>query len=187
VGAAERIEAVPAHSGPVWSLAALPDSSGAQQALCLCCFGGQQLKCRWIGGTVAISAVATAVCFDPYCQLPSLPHHVPCVAQSTPELSSLLAGFVSGSADHELKFWEWQLTTGPVADGGGSGSTTSRRLGIRHTRTLKMTDDVLCVRISPDGKPVSLLAGIPQCLEAQFLSSERAWLPFVLCRRCKGR
>ena len=33
VGAAERIEAVPAHTGPVWSLAALPDSSGAQQAL----------------------------------------------------------------------------------------------------------------------------------------------------------
>lgn len=33
VGAAERIEAVPAHTGPVWSLAALPDSSGAQPAL----------------------------------------------------------------------------------------------------------------------------------------------------------
>jgi hypothetical protein len=37
VGAAERIEAVPAHTGPVWSLAALPDSSGAQQALRFCC------------------------------------------------------------------------------------------------------------------------------------------------------
>ena len=33
VGAAERIEAVPAHTGPVWSLAALPDSSGVQPAL----------------------------------------------------------------------------------------------------------------------------------------------------------
>lgn len=33
VGAAERIEAVPAHTGPVWSLAALPDSSGATSYL----------------------------------------------------------------------------------------------------------------------------------------------------------
>jgi hypothetical protein len=43
-----------------------------------------------------------------------------------------------------------------VPDGSGGGSTPSRHLGIRHKRTLKMTDDVLCVRISPDGKLVPL-------------------------------
>ena len=47
VGASERLESVAAHSGPVWSLAALPDGSG----------------------------------------------------------------FVSGSADHDVKFWEWEIVT----------------------------------------------------------------------------
>ena len=47
VGASERLESVAAHSGPVWSLAALPDGSG----------------------------------------------------------------FVSGSADHNVKFWEWEIVT----------------------------------------------------------------------------
>lgn len=54
------------------------------------------------------------------------------------------AGFVSGSADHELKFWEWQLES-------GKGDEGRQQLTAKHTRTLKMTDDVLCVRISPDG------------------------------------
>lgn len=66
------------------------------------------------------------------------------------------AGFVSGSADHELKFWEWQLTTSAL-EADGSGGAPARRLGIRHTRTLKMTDDVLCVRISPNGALLSTL------------------------------
>lgn len=67
------------------------------------------------------------------------------------------AGFVSGSADHELKFWEWQLVAEAAgAEGSGADLTPSaprRRLTIKHTRTLKMTDDILCVRISPDGEP----------------------------------
>jgi U3 small nucleolar RNA-associated protein 12 len=78
INASERVESVEAHSGPVWSVAALSDGSG----------------------------------------------------------------FVSGSADHDVKFWEWQLVAGE--DG-------VRRLGIVHVRTLKMADDVLCVRISPNG------------------------------------
>lgn len=42
-----------------------------------------------------------------------------------------------------MKFWEWTLIepeNGP------------KQLGCENTRTLKLTDDVLCCRISPDGK-----------------------------------
>ena len=42
---------------------------------------------------------------------------------------------------------------GDAPAAGGAGH--QRRLTIRHTRTLKMTDDVLCVRVSPDGAPQS--------------------------------
>ena len=55
------------------------------------------------------------------------------------------SGFVSCSADHDVKFWEWQ-----VAEARAAGS--ARQLGARHTRTLKMADDVLCCRVSTDGR-----------------------------------
>lgn len=57
-------------------------------------------------------------------------------------------GFVSGSADKQVKFWQWD-----VAAGGEGGA---KQLVVRHTRTLKMADDVLCVRISPDGKLIAV-------------------------------
>lgn len=53
------------------------------------------------------------------------------------------SGFVSGSADKEVKFWEWAIVE---KDG-----TQARQLTVNNTRTLKMTDEVLCVRISPNG------------------------------------
>jgi len=57
---------------------------------------------------------------------------------------------VTGSADKDVKFWEFKIrktVEGPDA------------LSIVHVRTLKMTDDVLSVRYSPNGKlfAVSLL------------------------------
>jgi hypothetical protein len=55
------------------------------------------------------------------------------------------SGCVSCSADHDVKFWEWQVAA--AAPGGGA-----RQLGMRHTRTLKMADDVLCCRVSADGR-----------------------------------
>lgn len=73
-------------------------------------------------------------------------------------------GLVSGSADKDVKFWDFEMRED------GEGERVVSRLGVEtvyktkqlalvHTRTLKMTDDVLCVKYSPDGRflAVSLL------------------------------
>ncbi|KAJ6515988.1 WD-repeat-containing protein [Mycena sanguinolenta] len=59
---------------------------------------------------------------------------------------------VSGSADKDVKFWDFELKN-PTPEANG------RLLTLVHIRTLKMTDDVLSVRYSPNGKllAVSLL------------------------------
>eukprot|EP01137_Pigoraptor_chileana_P007127 Opistho-2@52294 len=57
-------------------------------------------------------------------------------------------GFVTGSADKEVRFWDFELVGGDRLGGGG------KRLGFAHARTLKMEDDVLCVAYSPNGKLV---------------------------------
>uniref|UniRef100_A0A3P8VK69 WD repeat-containing protein 3 n=1 Tax=Cynoglossus semilaevis TaxID=244447 RepID=A0A3P8VK69_CYNSE len=60
-------------------------------------------------------------------------------------------GIVTGSADKTVKFWEFEL----VKDE-GSGQ---KRLTVKHTRTLQLEEDVLCVKFSPDHRllAVSLL------------------------------
>lgn len=78
------------------------------------------------------------------------------------------SGFVSGSADHELKFWEWQLESTPADEG-------RQRVILKHTRTLKMTDDVLCVRISPNGKLLAV-ALLDCTIKVFFLDSLRFFL-----------
>ncbi|TPX36245.1 hypothetical protein SmJEL517_g01588 [Synchytrium microbalum] len=55
-------------------------------------------------------------------------------------------GFVTGSADKEVKFWDFSLRDDPNDTG------ASKRLTLTHTRTLRMSDDVLCVRYSPDSR-----------------------------------
>ncbi|TPX38895.1 hypothetical protein SeMB42_g01549 [Synchytrium endobioticum] len=55
-------------------------------------------------------------------------------------------GLVTGSADKEVKFWDFSLRED------ASDSSSSRRLKLTHTRTLRMSDDVLSVRYSPDGR-----------------------------------
>ncbi|KAH9938569.1 WD40 repeat-like protein [Fomitopsis serialis] len=54
---------------------------------------------------------------------------------------------VSGSADKDVKFWE--LESKPVDS---DNPRSARLLSLVHVRTLKMTDDVLSVRYSPNGK-----------------------------------
>ncbi|KAF8065837.1 wdr3 [Scenedesmus sp. PABB004] len=87
------------------------------------------------------------------------------------------SGFVSGSADKTIKFWTWAVAGGDDDDeqaaaaaaakkkkkkkggdggeGGGEGGAAApgaRQLRFSETRSLEMADDVLCVRVSPDGR-----------------------------------
>ncbi|KAI1496565.1 WD domain-containing protein [Biscogniauxia marginata] len=55
---------------------------------------------------------------------------------------------VSGSADKSAKFWKVQIVQEEVL-----GSTrTTQRLKLTHSRTLKVTDDILSLKFSPDSK-----------------------------------
>ncbi|KIK65368.1 hypothetical protein GYMLUDRAFT_70477 [Collybiopsis luxurians FD-317 M1] len=54
---------------------------------------------------------------------------------------------VTGSADKDVKFWEFERK-----DAAEDNMQSGRLLSLVHLRTLKMTDDVLSVRYSPDGK-----------------------------------
>ncbi|KAF9075943.1 WD-repeat-containing protein [Rhodocollybia butyracea] len=54
---------------------------------------------------------------------------------------------VTGSADKDVKFWEFEQK-----DSGEDSVQSGKLLTLVHLRTLKMTDDVLSVRYSPDGK-----------------------------------
>lgn len=53
-------------------------------------------------------------------------------------------GFVTGSADHDVKFWEFELVQDP------NFSAHGKRLSCAHVRTLKMAENVMCVKFSPD-------------------------------------
>ncbi|KAM1853553.1 hypothetical protein ACFX15_008971 [Malus domestica] len=55
-------------------------------------------------------------------------------------------GFVTGSADHDVKFWEYQVKQKSPQD--------SKHLTVSNVRTMKMNDDVLVVAVSPDAKYV---------------------------------
>ncbi len=72
------------------------------------------------------------------------------------------SGFVSGSADKEVKFWEWAIIE--------QNGSQARQLTVNNTRTLKMTDDVLCVRISPNGMHCIIQQHVQRSLHVQKLS-----------------
>ncbi|KAI9224075.1 WD40-repeat-containing domain protein [Blastocladiella britannica] len=54
-------------------------------------------------------------------------------------------GFITGSADHEVKFWDFALVREEAS-----------RVTAMHTRTLKLADEVLCVCVSPNQKLVAV-------------------------------
>ena len=59
---------------------------------------------------------------------------------------------VTGSADGTCKFWNFEIVQEEIP---GTRRTTPR-LKLVHTRTLKMTDEVLCLRFSPDGRLLAI-------------------------------
>ncbi|KAM7464297.1 hypothetical protein LguiA_032418 [Lonicera macranthoides] len=58
------------------------------------------------------------------------------------------SGFVTGSTDHDVKFWEYQTTQKPGQD--------SKHLTVSHVRNMKLNDDVLVVAVSPDSKYIAV-------------------------------
>lgn len=72
-------------------------------------------------------------------------------------------GVVSGSADKDVKFWDLRErevgATTIVTRLGEERTIKTKQLSLAHVKTLKMTDDVLAVKYSPDGRllAVSLL------------------------------
>ncbi|XP_075994682.1 WD repeat-containing protein 3 [Genypterus blacodes] len=60
-------------------------------------------------------------------------------------------GIITGSADKTVKFWDFELIKDQQAD--------QKRLTLKHTRSLQLEEDVLCVKFSPDHRllAVSLL------------------------------
>lgn len=80
-------------------------------------------------------------------------------------------GCVSASADKEVKFWEFEMQVPEDDSDSDSNTHVDDKLGeangskkaqpppqlvLVHVRTLKMTDDVLCARFSPNGKLLAL-------------------------------
>ncbi|XP_030493380.2 uncharacterized protein LOC115709420 [Cannabis sativa] len=55
-------------------------------------------------------------------------------------------GFVTGSADHDVKFWEYQAES----------TQGSKHLKASNVRTMKMDDEVLAVAVSPDSKYIAV-------------------------------
>eukprot|EP00850_Spirogloea_muscicola_P012762 SM000084S23098 [mRNA] locus=s84:136275:141241:+ [translate_table: standard] len=67
------------------------------------------------------------------------------------------SGFATASADHDVKFWDYELRQGTaLEEDSAAGPPPKQRLGVVHVTTLRMHDDVLCVRFSPDGKYVAV-------------------------------
>ncbi|KAJ3948248.1 beta transducin [Colletotrichum fioriniae] len=58
----------------------------------------------------------------------------------------------SGSADKSAKFWDFKIVQEPVL-----GTTrTTPKLKLVQSKTLKVSDDILCVRYSPDAKYIAV-------------------------------
>ncbi|RIA92969.1 WD40-repeat-containing domain protein [Glomus cerebriforme] len=65
-------------------------------------------------------------------------------------------GLITGSADTNVKFWDFDTVEEKPQGEDGVDFPVSRRLTLVHTRTLKMSDDVLFVRYSPNQKLIAV-------------------------------
>ncbi|GAV85737.1 WD40 domain-containing protein/Utp12 domain-containing protein, partial [Cephalotus follicularis] len=71
-------------------------------------------------------------------------------------------GFVTGSADHDVKFWEYQIKQTPGQD--------SKHQTVSTIRSMKMNDEVLVVALSPDAKYIAV-AMLDCTVKVHFLDS----------------
>lgn len=55
-------------------------------------------------------------------------------------------GCVSGSGDNTVKFWQFEIVVDEKSE------RKAKVLSLLHTRTLRLDDSVLCVKLSPNGK-----------------------------------
>ena len=78
------------------------------------------------------------------------------------------SGFVSASADKDVKFWEWEVVGSSVST---STSNPLPSVSARHVRSLRLADDALCAKVSPDGRylAVALLDSTIQVFHADSL------------------
>ncbi|RNA37212.1 WD repeat-containing 3, partial [Brachionus plicatilis] len=77
-------------------------------------------------------------------------------------------GFVSAGADKTVRFWNFEL----VDD---EESKTKKRLSFIHQKTLKLDDDVLCIKISPNGKLIAV-ALLDTTVKVFFMDSLKLFL-----------
>ena len=120
--------------------------------------------CHWQDGTLSLVDVGAAAVSV------NLPAHTGAVWGLAPLPDA--SGFVSCSADHTLKFWEWEVRSQ------GEGQSSSKRLGAKLARTHEATDDVLCIRVSADGRLIAaalldstiqvMVLTLPDPLETRF-------------------
>ena len=82
-------------------------------------------------------------------------------AQAEVQVWSLAAlpdgsGFISGSADKYIRVWSWaRVDTEDDNDADGGQGAAGRRLTISQDTAISTGQDVLCVRVSPDGNLVA--------------------------------
>ncbi|KAK9805414.1 hypothetical protein WJX73_002742 [Symbiochloris irregularis] len=85
-----------------------------------------------------------------------------------------LSGFVSCSADHSLKFWEWEVVKGGTVEAEGAAAV-QKRLGVNLARKHEVTDDALCVRVSADGRLIAV-ALLDSTIQVYFLDTMKFFL-----------
>ena len=78
---------------------------------------------------------------------------------------------VSGSADKSAKFWNFEVVQDEIP---GTKRTTPR-LRLAHTRTLKVSDDILSVRFSPDSRLIAV-ALLDNTVKVFFVDSLKLFL-----------
>ncbi|KAL0409988.1 UNVERIFIED_CONTAM: putative WD repeat-containing protein C3D6.12 [Sesamum latifolium] len=90
---------------------------------------------------------------------------------SVQSIAATADGFVTGSADQDVKFWEYQTAQKPGQD--------TKHLTVSPVRNLKMNDDVVVLAVSPEGKHIAV-ALLDCTVKVFFMDSLKFFLSFVM-------